>query len=127
MSFALSPTYEENPRVQWLVERVRERDRVPNDGVLTIFGGERPAAPHVHESLRAMTDIATGDGGSLGDNGLLAEGRRQPHIGLPDKIDLPGLPPIDLPDWDTRVPGLPALNDPEGDRPRGSITNDHGY
>lgn len=79
------------------------------------------------ESLRAMTDIATGDADTLGDNGLLAEGRRQPHIGLPDKIDLPGLPPIDLPDWDTRVPGLPALNDPEGDRPRGSITNDHGY
>jgi hypothetical protein len=79
------------------------------------------------ESLRAMTDIATGDAHTLDDNGLLAEGRRQLHIGLPDKVDLPGLPPIDLPDWDTRIPGTPALNDPEGDRSQGSITDDHGY
>lgn len=79
------------------------------------------------ESLRAMTDIVIGDAASLEDKGLLAEGRRQIHVGLPDKVDLPGLPPIDLPDWDTRIPGTPALNDPEGDRPQGSITSDHQY
>lgn len=77
------------------------------------------------ESLRAMTDIANGNGSTLADNGLTAEGRRQVHIGLPHTVDLPGLPPIDLPDWDTRIPGTPAINDPEGDR--GSVTNDHQY
>ena len=50
----------------------------------------------------------------------------QQPSGMPHQRYRP-FPPIDLPDWDTRVPGLPALNDPEGDRPRGSITNDHGY
>lgn len=77
------------------------------------------------ESLRAMTDIANGDGPTLADNGLTAEGRRQPHIGVPDVVDLPGLPPIDLPDWDTPIPGTPELNDPEGDR--GTVTQDHQY
>ncbi|MCW2587933.1 MAG: alpha/beta hydrolase [Mycobacterium sp.] len=79
------------------------------------------------ESLRSITDIASGKGDALDDNGLLAEGRRRLHVGLPHELDLPGLPPIDLPDWDVRVPGTPAFNDPEGDRRRGSITNDHGY
>lgn len=80
------------------------------------------------ESLRSMTDIAAGKADTLDDNGLLAEGRRQIHVGLPHQIDLPGpLPRIELPDWDVRVPGTPAFNDPEGDREQGSITNDHGY
>ncbi len=79
------------------------------------------------ESLRSMTDIASGHGDGLGDQGLLAEGRRQLHVGLPHRLDLPGLPPIDLPDWDVRVPGTPAFNDPEGDRAQGSITGGHRY
>ena len=79
------------------------------------------------ESLRAMTDIAADKAASLDDNGLLAEGRRQLHVGLPDKVNIPGLGPVDLPDWDTRIPGTPAINDPEGDRAQGSITNDHQY
>ena len=72
-----------------------------------------------------MTDIANGAGSTLADNGFTAEGRRQPHIGLPHELDLPGLPPIDMPDWDTPIPGIPALNDPEGDR--GTVTKDHQY
>jgi len=79
------------------------------------------------ESLRSVTDIASGKGDTLGDNGLLAQGRRQLHVGLPHELELPGLPPIDLPDLDVRVPGTPAFNDPEGDRGEGSLTNDHGY
>lgn len=79
------------------------------------------------ESLRAMTDIASGDAASLADSGLLAEGRRQLHVGLPDTVHVPFVGDIDLPDWDTRIPGTPAINDPEGDRAQGSITNDHQY
>jgi hypothetical protein len=79
------------------------------------------------ESLRSITDIASGKADTLDDNGLLAEGRRQVHVGLPHELDLPGLPPIDMPDWDVRVPGTPAFNDPEGDREQGSITNGHAY
>jgi hypothetical protein len=30
-----------------------------------------------------------------------------------------------MPDWDTPIPGTPALNDPEGDR--GTVTKDHQY
>jgi Alpha/beta hydrolase len=79
------------------------------------------------ESLRSITDIASGKGDTLADNGLLAQGRRQLHVGLPHELDLPGLAPTDLPDWDVRVAGTPAFDDPEGDRGQRSITNDHGY
>jgi uncharacterized protein YukE len=79
------------------------------------------------ESLRSITDIAAGKGDTLDDDGLLAEGRRQVHVGLPHELDLLGLPPVELPHWDVRVPGTPAFNDPEGDREQGSITNGHGY
>ena len=41
------------------------------------------------ESLRAMTYIATGESGELAGEGLLADGRRQPHVDLPTEIDLP--------------------------------------
>ncbi|MGE2835425.1 alpha/beta hydrolase [Mycobacterium sp. SMC-4] len=77
------------------------------------------------ESLRAMTDIANGNESTLSDHGYTADARTQPRVGLPDELDLPGLPPVDLPDWDTPIPGTPDLNDPEGDR--GTVTNDHQY
>ncbi|MBU9762255.1 alpha/beta hydrolase [Mycobacterium sp. TNTM28] len=104
---------------------VRFDSEVPGRSGLPDFGDHSRYYDIGSESLRSMTDIATGDGSTLADNGLTAEGRRQPHIGLPDKVDLPGLPPIDLPDWDTRIPGTPAFNDPEGDR--GTVTKDHQY
>ncbi|MGK2867428.1 MAG: alpha/beta hydrolase [Mycobacterium sp.] len=104
---------------------VRFDAEVPGRSGLPDFGDHSRYYDVGSESLRAMTDIATGDGSTLADSGLTAEGRRQPHIGLPDDIDLPGLPPIDLPDWDTPIPGTPALNDPEGDR--GTVTKDHQY
>ncbi|WP_209921517.1 alpha/beta hydrolase [Mycolicibacterium lutetiense] len=104
---------------------VRFDAEVPGRSGLPDFGDHSRYYDVGSESLRAMTDIANGEASTLADNGLTAEGRRQPHIGLPDKLDLPGLPPIDLPDWDTRIPGTPAINDPEGDR--GTVTKDHQY
>lgn len=104
---------------------VRFDAEVPGRSGLPDFGDHSRYYDVGSESLRAMTDIANGDGSTLADNGLTAEGRRQPHIGLPDELDLPGLPPIGLPDWDTPIPGTPALNDPEGDR--GTVTKDHQY
>ena len=61
------------------------------------------------EALRAMTDIVTGHPERLARDKLLADGRRQPHVGQ------------------FRIPGLPAYVDPEGSRPRNTIRDDHQY
>jgi hypothetical protein len=61
------------------------------------------------EALRSMTDIASGHPERLDSDGLIADGRRQPHIG-----------PL-------RVPGLPAYIDPEAARPPDTIHDDHAY
>ena len=79
------------------------------------------------ESLRAMTYIATGESGELGDEGLLADGRRQPHVDLPTEIDLPFGGKIDLPPVGFDVPGSPAYIDPESGRPSESVTKDHAF
>ena len=71
------------------------------------------------ESLRAMTYIATGESGELGAEGLLADGRRQPHVDLPTEIDLPFGGKIDLPPVGFDIPGSPAYIDPETGRPVG--------
>ncbi|GFG52472.1 alpha/beta hydrolase [Mycolicibacterium agri] len=78
------------------------------------------------ESLASMTRIATGNGDSLGEEGLLAEGRRQPPL-IPREIGLPWGGKIDLPDVKSDLPGSPAFIDPEGQRPAESITGDHAY
>lgn len=79
------------------------------------------------EALRAMTDIASGHSERLTSDGLLAEGRHQPHISTPDHVDVPGIGSIPLPHIDTDIPGVPAFIDPEADRPGSSVTLDHGY
>lgn len=79
------------------------------------------------ESLRAMTRIATGESSELAGEGLLADGRRQPHVDLPTEIDLPFGGKIDLPPVGFDVPGSPAYIDSEGDRPGDSITKDHAF
>jgi hypothetical protein len=79
------------------------------------------------ESLRAMTDISAGKSSSLADSGLIGEGRRQAHIGLPEKVHIPFVGDVDLPHVDTRIPGTPALIDPEGKRAPPTITDDHRY
>jgi Alpha/beta hydrolase len=61
------------------------------------------------EALRAMTDIVSGHSERLATDGLLADGRRQPHVGS------------------LRIPGLPAFVDPEGHRPRNSVLDNHQY
>ncbi|MEB3982587.1 alpha/beta hydrolase [Mycobacterium sp. 663a-19] len=61
------------------------------------------------EALRSMTDIASGHSERLATDDLLADGRRQPHVG-----------PF-------RIPGLPAYIDPEHDRPRDTIHDNHAY
>jgi hypothetical protein len=79
------------------------------------------------ESLRSMTYIATGESGQLADEGLLADGRRQPHIDLPTEIDLPFGGKIDLPHVGFDIPGSPAYVDPEAERPVESVTKDHAF
>jgi hypothetical protein len=61
------------------------------------------------EALRSMTDIVSGHPERLATDGLIADGRRQPHVGS------------------LRIPGLPAYIDPEGHRPRNTIHDDHEY
>ena len=91
------------------------------------------AADHSHyydmgsESLRAMTHIATGEIDKLATEGLLAEGRHQPHVDLPTEIDLPFGGKMDLPDVGFDVLGSPAYIDPEADRPSESVTKDHAF
>ena len=74
-----------------------------------------------------MTYIATGATGKLGEEGLLADGRRQPHVDLPTEIPLPFGGKIDLPPVGFDVPGSPAYIDPEADRPSESVTKDHAF
>lgn len=79
------------------------------------------------ESMRAITEIASGNGDRLAEQDLLAEGRRQPHITTPDHIDLPFGGRVPLPQIDTDIPGSPAFIDPEAGRPGSSVTTDHDY
>ena len=79
------------------------------------------------EALRGMTYIATGNSEALAEEGLLAEGRRQPHVSLPREITLPWGDTIGLPDIGADIPGSPAFIDPEADRPPESVTNDHSF
>jgi Alpha/beta hydrolase len=79
------------------------------------------------ESLRAMTFIVTGESGRLGEEGLLADGRHQPHVDLPTGVDLPFGGKIDLPPVGFDIPGSPAYIDPEAGRPAESVTKDHAF
>lgn len=79
------------------------------------------------ESMRAITDIASGNSDRLAQEDLLAEGRRQPHITTPDHFDLPFGGRVPLPHIDTDIPGTPAFIDPEAGRPGSSVTTDHEY
>ncbi|MBI3690088.1 MAG: alpha/beta hydrolase [Mycolicibacterium aromaticivorans] len=105
----------------------------------TRFHAEVPGSdgitPHDHshyyakgsESLRAMTDIATGHSERLVTDQLIAESRHQPTISTPDHVDIPGIGRVNLPHADIPIPGTPAIVDPEFDRPTTSINDSHGY
>jgi len=79
------------------------------------------------ESLRVLTHIATGDDGQLAGEGLVAEGRRQPHVDLPTEVELPFGGKVALSDVGFDIPGSPAYIDPEADRPSESVTKDHAF
>lgn len=79
------------------------------------------------ESLRAMTDIASGNSDRLTDDGLLADARRQPHITTPSHVELPFGIDVPLPHIDSDIPGTPAFIDPEADRAGSSVTTEHEY
>ncbi|WP_020101290.1 alpha/beta hydrolase [Mycobacterium sp. 360MFTsu5.1] len=79
------------------------------------------------ESLRAMTDIASGHSERLATDGLLAAERDKPVISTPDHIDLPFGIDLPVPHVDIPVPGVPAIDDPEADRPGNTVTRDHDY
>ncbi|QUR67920.1 alpha/beta hydrolase [Mycobacterium spongiae] len=87
---------------------IRFQAEVPGSGSL-----DRHDHSHYYvmgsESLRSMTEIAVGQPDRLAADGLIADGRRQPHIG-----------PF-------RIPGIPGYIDPESDRPRETIHDDHHY
>jgi hypothetical protein len=61
------------------------------------------------EALRSMTDIVSGHSERLATDGMIADARRQPHVG-----------PF-------RIPGIPAYIDPESERPPNTIHDDHEY
>ena len=71
------------------------------------------------DALRSMAHIVTGHGAALAGDGLLAQGRRQPHITTPSEINLPLLGPIHLPHIDTRIPGLSGVHRPGSRTGRG--------
>lgn len=79
------------------------------------------------ESLRAMTDIASGLADALGTDHLAAQGRHQAHLTTPGHVDIPGLGRVDIPHIDVRIPGTPAVIDPEWDRSPDSIHDEHEF
>jgi hypothetical protein len=74
-----------------------------------------------------MTFLVTGESGRLGEEGLLADGRQQPHVDLPTGIDLPFGGEIDLPPVGFDIPGSPAYIDPEAGRPAESVAKNHAF
>lgn len=79
------------------------------------------------ESLRAMTDIASGHSERLATDGLLAEDRHRPTFSTPDHVDLPFGIEVPVPHVDIPIPGTPAYSDPESNRPGETVKNDHDY
>jgi Alpha/beta hydrolase len=74
------------------------------------------------EALRAMTHVVTGNPAALTQEGLIAEGRRQPHFTTPREVNIPILGKVSLPHIDTGIPGTPASIDPEAERARGMVS-----
>jgi hypothetical protein len=79
------------------------------------------------EALRSMTDIAGANPGALATDGLLAQGRHQPHFTTPSEVNIPGFGEVQIPHIDTRIPGTPDSVDPEATRLPESITDRHAY
>jgi Alpha/beta hydrolase len=96
----------------------------------TRFHAEAPGFtgidPHSHshyydansEALHSMADIASGHADALGSDGMLADPRHRPEV----TVKLPWLGPVTI-----EEPAGPAFLDPESDRPRESIQNNHVF
>ena len=103
------------------------------------FDAEVPGSDGIHgsdhshyyamgsESLRAMTDIASGHSDRLGADHLWAAPRHQPHLATPDHVDVPGIARVPIPHVNTPIPGTPTVIDPEWERLPNSIHDNHQY
>jgi hypothetical protein len=75
------------------------------------------------ESLHNMTEIVTGHGECLAEEGMLAPERVPARIAVPLQVRTP-LGTVSLPHIGIQ---LPVTVDPEWDRPARSVTNSHGF
>ncbi len=75
------------------------------------------------EALHNMTEIATGHGGKLANEGMLAPSREEGRVSTPSEIHTP-FGTIPLPHVEIREP---VTLDPEWDRPSSSVTRDHDF
>lgn len=70
------------------------------------------------EALHSMADIASGNGDALGTDGMLAQPRHRPEV----TIKVPGLGSVTI-----EEPVGPAFIDPEAQRPRESVQDNHVF
>jgi hypothetical protein len=75
------------------------------------------------EALHNMTEISTGHGDNLADEGMLAPFRDQERISTPTEVHTP-FGTIPLPHVEIRTP---VTVDPEWDRQGDSVTRDHDF
>ncbi|TRW78544.1 alpha/beta hydrolase [Mycolicibacterium sp. 018/SC-01/001] len=74
------------------------------------------------ESLRGITDIASGNADRLATDNLIAEHRHPVTVSTPREIDVPVIGKVPIPGVDVQTP---IIYDPEWDRE--NVTNDHSY
>jgi Alpha/beta hydrolase len=75
------------------------------------------------EALHNMTEIATGHGGNLANEGMLAPDRAEATISTPREVHTP-FGTLPLPHVEIHTP---VTVDPEWDRPADSVTKDHDF
>jgi hypothetical protein len=75
------------------------------------------------EALHNMTEIVTGHGDRLADEGMLAPDRAAARVAIPLQVHTP-LGTVSLPHVGIQ---MPVAVDPEWDRPARSVTNGHGF
>ena len=75
------------------------------------------------EALHNMTEIATGHGGNLANEGMTAPYRAEARVSTPSEVHTP-LGTFPLPHGEIQTP---ITVDPEWDRPADSVTDEHGF
>ncbi|CPR09501.1 alpha/beta hydrolase [Mycobacterium bohemicum DSM 44277] len=94
-----------------------------SDSVVPWFNDHSHYYDRGSESLRSMTEIATGHGGNLANDGMLAPLRNEAALSTPTEIHTP-FGTVPLPHVEIREP---VTVDPEWDRPANSVTKDHDF